>query len=114
MKKSFLVVLFASLSICFTMTSCEKEDLFDNRKCVATYTYNYYWDNALGEDITIYFSSYDSNRKFARLVDKQIVLAPNTMTKVEVEAKQSFIYIGSNEQAPVYTLFGKKRQRKKY
>ena len=104
MTKSFLVVLFASLSICFTMTSCEKEDLFDNRKCVATYTYNYYWDNALGEDITIYFSSYDSNRKFARLVDKQIVLAPNTMTKVEVEAKQSFIYIGSNEQAPVYTI----------
>ncbi len=101
MKRTFLVVLFASLSICFTMTSCEKEDLFINRKCVATYTYNYYWENALDENITIYFSSYDSNRKFARLVDKQIALAPNTMTKVETDAKQSFVYVGSEQQAPV-------------
>lgn len=93
MKKSFFVVLFAALSIWFTITSCEKNDLLANRKCVATYTYNYYWDNELDENITIYFSSYDSNRKFARLVDKQVTLAPNTMTNVETEVRQSFIYV---------------------
>lgn len=104
MKKNLLIVLMISLGICFTITSCEKEDLFANRKLVATYTYNYYWENTLDDNVTIYFSSYDSNRKFARLVDKQIALAPHTTTKVETEAKQSFVYIGSDEQAPVYTI----------
>lgn len=104
MKHNIFSFVAGYCTLLFCVTSCEREDPLANRKCVATYTYNYYWENALDENITIYFSSYDSNRKFARLVDKQIVLAPNITTKVETDAKQSFAYVESEQQAPVYTI----------
>ncbi|MDY4148465.1 MAG: hypothetical protein SOY26_01785 [Paludibacteraceae bacterium] len=104
MKKEFIMAVCAIMTICFTVTSCETEDPFEGKKCVATYTYNYYWKNTLSQDVSIKFVSYDSNRHLNRLIDKLVVLAPNSVAKVECYTQNAFVIIGSNEKAPVYTV----------
>lgn len=101
MKKNLFV--WAMVAIAGLLSACKSDDPWENRVKGATYTYNYYWCNALDESVTIKFERLVSHKKDDTTIEKQFALAPNAKVLVEQLSTTAWTEKGNEANMPVYT-----------